>query len=201
MATILKIGPMDHGRPMSLEDFHASDSEEGYQFELIDGVLYVSPEPNAPEGVVDHWIFTKLDRYSSEHPDIVNFVYNKTRVFVPGRRGITNPEPDLAAYHDFPLHLPFRDIRWQDVSPFLVVEILSLDDPDKDLIRNVELYLQVPSIKEYWIIDTREDPDRPTLLVYQRRGTKWRRPIMIAFGETYTTKLLPGFTLTLDPRT
>jgi Uma2 family endonuclease len=161
----------------------------------------VSPEPNAPQGVVDRWIFTKLDRYSSQHPDIVNFVYYKTRVFVPGRRGITNPEPDLAAYHDFPLHLPFRDIRWQNVSPFLVVEVLSLDDPDKDLIRNVELYLQVPSIQEYWIIDTREDADRPSILVYQRHGKRWRRPISIAYGETYATKLLPGFTLTLDPRT
>jgi hypothetical protein len=32
MATVLKIGPVDHGRPMTLEEFHASDYEEGYQY-------------------------------------------------------------------------------------------------------------------------------------------------------------------------
>jgi Uma2 family endonuclease len=85
------------------------------------------------------------------------------------------------------------------VSPILVVEVLSSDDPDKDLVRNVDLYHQVPTIKEYWVIDGRDDPNRPTLLVYRRHGRKWRT-YELAFGETYTTKLLPGFTLLLDPR-
>ena len=46
----------------------------------------------------------------------------------PGAKGVTNPQPDLAAYRDFPLHLPFDQVRWQDVSPVLVVEVLSLRD-------------------------------------------------------------------------
>jgi Uma2 family endonuclease len=200
MATVLKIGPVDHGRPMTLEEFHASDYEEGYQYELIDGRLYVSPEANAPQGLVEKWILGKLDRYSEQRPHVINFVFNKARIFVPGRPGITNPEPDLAAYHDFPLHLPWRDIRWQDVNPLLVVEVLSLDDPYKDLVRNLELYLQVPSIKEYWILDTRDDPDQPIMVVHRRHGKKWRRPIEVAYGETYTTKVLPGFELIMDPR-
>jgi Uma2 family endonuclease len=199
MATILKIGPADHGRPMALEEFMAGDYEEGYQYELIDGKLYVSPQPNAPQGLVDRWIGLKLQYYSEERPDVINFVYGRTRVFVPGRPGITNPEPDVAAYHDFPLHLPFRDVRWQDVSPVLVVEVLSLDDPDKDLVRNVELYFQVPSIREYWLLDTREDPERPTMQVRRRHGRRW---LLRSFGpgDTYVTRLLPGFELILDPR-
>jgi Uma2 family endonuclease len=199
MATVLKIGPADHGRPMDLEEFLASDSEEGYHYELIDGELYVSPRANLPQGVVEKWTYTKLDRYAQEHPEIINFVMFSARVFVPGRRGVTNPEPDVAAYRNFPLDRDLRTLRWQDLSPVLVVEVLSVDDPDKDLVRNVDLYFQVPTIKEYWVIDTREDPNRPSMRVHRRHGRKWRI-IHVAPGEIYTTKLLPGFQLTLDPR-
>jgi Uma2 family endonuclease len=200
MATVLKIGPADHGRPMALDEFMAGDYEEGYQYELIDGKLYVSPQPNLPQGLVEKWIYTKLDDYSRQQLGVINFVHYKARVFVPDRPGVTNPEPDVTAYADFPLEQPWQEIRWQDVRPLLVVEVLSLDDPDKDLVRNVELYLQVPTIKEYWVIDTRESVSQPILYVYRRRGRRWQRVIEVHCGETYTTKLLPGFQLLLDPR-
>jgi hypothetical protein len=32
--------------------------------------------------------------------------------------------------------------------------------------------LQVPSIREYWIIDGRDDPGRPVMLVHRRRGRR-----------------------------
>lgn len=199
MATIVRLGPADHGRPMSIDEFEAGDYEEGYQYELIDGELYVTPLPNAPQGINEHWLFTKLFLYALEHPEVINFVYGKCRVFVPGRRKTTCPEPDVSAYCDFPVQLPPAQVRWQDVSPILVVEVLSADDPDKDLVRNVSLYLQVASIKEYWILDTLADPDHPTLRVYRRHGKKWRI-IDVAPGETYSTRLLPGFQLLLDPK-
>src|SRR5437667_9472182 len=100
MATGLKIGAADHGRPMTLDEFRTGDYEEGYQYELIDGKLYVSPQPNPPQGLVEKWIYHKLDDYSRQQPGVVNFVYNKTSVFVPDRPGITNPEPDVSAYAD-----------------------------------------------------------------------------------------------------
>ncbi len=199
MSTVVKIGPEDHGRPMSFEEYLAGDYQQGYHYELIDGRLYVSPEASFPENWVDRWLFRKVDDFSRENPKIINFVTYRARVFVPRRPGITAPEPDLAAYHDFPLHLPIRKVRWQDVSPVLVGEIMAHGDPTKDLIRNVELYLLVPSIKEYWLLDTRDDPEQPTLRVYQRQGKKWRIQ-EFAFGKTYTTSLLPGFQLLIDPR-
>jgi Uma2 family endonuclease len=198
MATIVKLGPADHGRPFTLEEFSTAAWREGYQYELIDGKLYVSPVPNLPENRVEEWIGVKLVLYAEQHPEVINYVSARARIFVPGRRGVTNPEPDRAAYRDFPLHLPFRKIRWQDVSPVLAVEVLSIDDPDKDLVRNAQLYLQVPSIKEYWLFDTREDPDRPTMRVHRRHGARWRI-IDLAPGDTYTTRLLPGFVLIIDP--
>lgn len=201
MSTVLKkFGPADHGRPMALDEFMAADYVEGYQYELIDGKLYVSPQPNLPENVVEEWLSFKLNVYAKRHPDVINYVSNKARVFVPGREDVTNPEPDVAAYRRFPLHRPLDELRWQDVSPVLVVEILSAEDPDKDLVRNVELYLQVPSIKEYWLVDTlREGASRPFLTVYRRSRGRWTL-IEVGLGKSYTTKLLPGFKLVLNPR-
>lgn len=200
MATALKrLGPADHGLPMTLEEFMDGDYVQGYKYELIDGKLYVSPEANLPEFRVENWLYFKLGLYAQEHLNVINYVANKARVFVPSRRRVTNPEPDVAAYRDFPLELPWDSVRWQDVSPILVVEVMSPDAPHKDLVRNVELYLQVPSIKEYWLFDTRQDPQRLRLQVRRRYRGSWR---LMEFGpgDCYTTKLLPDFTLTLDPR-
>lgn len=199
MSTALKLGPGDHGRPMTLDAFSAADGIEGYRYELIDGRLYVAPAPNVPENVVEEWIGRKLLLYSLDHPKVINYVSAKARVFVPRRKGTTNPEPDRAAYRDFPLDRSLRNIRWQKVSPVLVVEVLSAEDPEKDLVRNVELYLQVPSIAEYWVLDAREDPDRPSMRVHRRRGDQWEI-VDLVYGEVYTTPLLPGFKLKLDPR-
>jgi Uma2 family endonuclease len=199
MATILKKGPADMGRPMTLDEFLSGDFEEGYHYELIDGRLYVSPLPNLPEDRVEKWLYFKLELYSRERPEIINYVTDKARVFVPGRRRVTAPEPDLAAYKHFPLELPFRQVRWQDVSPVLVGEVLSAEDPTKDLVRNVEIYLQVPTIKEYWILDGREDPEQPLFRVYRRHGKRWRA-FDLGYGALYTTRLLPGLELYIDPR-
>jgi Uma2 family endonuclease len=200
MKTAVRVGPADHGQPFTSEDFLACRFERGYKYELIGGRLYVTYEPDLPENVIEDWVLFKLKLYTRERPDVINYVTNKARVFVPGRSEETIPEPDLAAYRDFPWQLPYRDLDWRDVSPLLVGEVVSRNDPAKDLMRNVALYRQVPSIREYWVFDTREDPDRPTMWVYRRRGRRWQPAIEIGYGETYTTRLLPGFELVLDPR-
>src|SRR5262249_31698504 len=155
---------------------------------------------NVPENCVETWLLGKVIAYSQSHLDVINYVTNKARVFVLGRKRTTCPEPDLSAYQGFPRDLDFRAIRWEELGPLHVAEILSSDDPAKDLVRNVKLYLQVLSIKEYWILDTRENPTRPTMRVYRLHGKNWRTPIDLEYGDTYATKLLPGFELILDSR-
>ncbi len=199
MATVAKIGPADHDRPMTLEEFLAGDYEEGYRYELIDGRLYVSPTPNQPEDWVRAWLLFKLMYFAKRHPKVLKHVSPAPRVIVPGRRGGTNPEPDMGAYRRWPNRSP-DDIPWQDVSPVLVVEVLSADDPNKDLVRNVALYQQVPSIKEYWVLDARQSAVEPAMTVYRRRGQGWHI-IEVGPGERYSTRLLPGFKLRLNTRT
>jgi Uma2 family endonuclease len=199
MRVIHKLGPSDHGRTLELDEFMAADYQGGYQYELIDGKLYVSPSPNPPQNTIEAWLTFKVALYAHEHPDILNHVASKARVVVPGRPGATIPEPDMTAYVDYPWGTPLKEIHWEDLRPILVGEVLSPGDPDKDLVRNRELYLQVPSIKEYWIVDTRESADQPLLIALRRHGGKWRE-VQVPYPDTYTTKLLPRFKLKVDPR-
>ena len=199
-ATRLRLTPKDHGREIDPEEFEHSDGEEGYSYEIIDGRVYVSPQANLPQHDLEAWLYGKLFLYSQDHSEVIDFVAGKSRVFIPARKKATCPEPDIAVYEDYPHHLPRRQRRWQDISPILVVEVISEEDPDKDLVRNVALYRDVPSIKEYWVLDPRPDPDRPSLLVYRRRGKGWQKPIPVPFGEVYETpRVLPGFRLVIDP--
>ncbi|HEY1379730.1 MAG TPA: Uma2 family endonuclease [Gemmataceae bacterium] len=200
MATVNMLGLVDHGRRVSDEEFEDADFEPGYLYELIDGRLSVLPTPNPSENDLEEWLGYKLRVYSHQAPEVINKVSGKARVFVPGRPGTTCPVPDLTAYRDYPFHLPARARTWRNVSPILVAEILVDSHPHKDLVRNVGLYLQVQTVREYWIIDGRDDPDQPILIVRRRRGRAWLRPREYAYGETYTTPLLPGFSLLIDPR-
>ena len=199
MKTMVKLGPSDHGRAMSYDEYLSGDYRGGYHYELIDGKLYVTPLPNLPENRVELWLLYKLLRYADDHPDIINYVTPKSRVFVHARPKVTTPEPDLAAYHNFPTELPLDQVRWQEVSPVLVAEVLTSDDPEKDMVRNVELFWQVPTIKEYWIFDIRDDPNHPLMQVYRRGRKKWQITDLDV-GDTFITKLLPEFKLVLDPR-
>jgi Uma2 family endonuclease len=199
MTTILKLGPADHGRPITSEEVRSVHWQAGYRYEIIDGRIYLTPVPDLPHDRILRWIYRRLDRYAERHSSIINYVTSGGKVIVEDRPECTEPQPDLVAFHDFPLDAPMEEVRWEDLTPVLVIEIISEDDPKKDLLRNVELYEEIPSIREYWIIDPRDDPDQPSLIVYRRRGQRWQKPIRIAFGETYTTRWLPGFSLGIAP--
>ena len=199
MPTVTRLGLRNHGHPVSLDEFEAAEFEEGFKYELIDGRLHVSPNPNLAEDRIASWLHERLIEYKIGHPRIVKYLSTKGRVFVPGRTATTCPEPDLSLYRVFPTDLPLGEVKWQEVSPALVVEVLLDADPHKDLVRNVELYLRVPSIREYWLFDARYAPDEPTLIAHRRRGAKWVVREYAA-GDEYATKLLPGFSLVIDPR-
>jgi Uma2 family endonuclease len=199
MTTKLKLGPKDHGRKLTFEEYLGGDYEEGYHYEILDGRLAVSPKANFPTNWVERWLFRTLDDYSRQHAAVINFVTFGARIFVPGALAVTAPEPDLAAYQNAPIDGPPDDLRWQDMSPLLVGEVLSEEDPDKDLVRNVNLYRQIDSLREYWILDPRDSAEYPSLKVHRRLRRNWRI-IDVAGGETDTTLLLPDFELVMDTR-
>ena len=194
----LHLTPKDQGRPLTLSEFGSATAQLGSRYELVDGKLDVWPFPELAHECVRDWLRDNLSEYEDQRPYRINQILTVAGIFILDRPSPSILRPDLVAYHDFPHHLPIGDLDYQDVSPALVAEVLWEHVADKDLVRNVAVYLQVPSIREYWILDPRSDTRRPSMIVYCRRGHRWQKPIHITAGGTYTTPLLPGFTLVLD---
>jgi len=199
MATRLKIGPADHGRELSEDEAELAEYEEGYCYEHIDGRIEVAPAGGLSEGFIESWVFERLQAYGRTRPDVFRYMHSKARIFVPGRKRPTRPEPDVTLFSNHPADFEHAERHWENLIPILTVEILVHGDPEKDLVRNVELYWQVPSILEYWIVDGRGHPDEPTLIT-RRRGTKRWIVAEVPFGEIYTSPVLPGFELIVDPK-
>ncbi len=190
------IGPEDSGRLMTLEDFERARGQPGHVYELIDGVLIVSPIPMPPH---EHWvrfIRGELEAYASRHPKSVKCVVDDSEVIVTGRPGPTRPQPDIAAFRDYPDPFP---ARWDDVCPIVVAEVISPRREKKDTVRNRHLYWMAGGIAEYWIIDPRQDERRPTLIALVRRpgATGWDETV-VPFGKSYRSTVLTGFTLNLS---
>ncbi|HVK08020.1 MAG TPA: Uma2 family endonuclease [Gemmataceae bacterium] len=195
----LKLGPLDHGRRLNRSAFEEAEYDPGFRYEIIDGRLYVSPMPNFPEHWLELWLCRAVERYADRRPDVISLVANKGRVFLPEAVRLTVPEPDLAAYASLPEDAEFDEVSWEDLSPVLVAEVLVGGSIEKDLGRNPQLYLAVPSIKEYWVLDGSDVTRQPTLIQHRRRGKKWV-VTPYPYQSTFTTSLLPGFELVIDPR-
>src|SRR5262245_42768622 len=145
MARPKRLSASDHGRAMTWEDFLRALGRDGYQFEYIDGKVYVWTTPEVPYHCVVMWLLNTLLDYSKMRPDGSNVAGTCGCVFVPDPPTTSITLPDVVAYSDYPHHLPLGEVRYQDLKPTLVAEIVTPDDPDKDLVRNVELYESVPS--------------------------------------------------------
>jgi Uma2 family endonuclease len=107
MTTVLKLGPADHGRALTAEEFFTADYTSGHKYELIHGRLCVMPLPNPAENHVEDWILDKLKAYARARPKVINFVTNKARVYVADHEDVSFPEPDVAAYRNYPLDRRF----------------------------------------------------------------------------------------------
>lgn len=195
----LKFGPADHGRPVSAGEWEDAEYAEGFNYEIIEGKIAVAPAASFHEHRLEQWLQGKLKAFAATHSEVIGWVASKARVFVPDRPELTAPEPDLAIYREKLGEVEDEEMNWSDFRPILVVEVLVDSDPEKDLVRNVDLYLQVPSISEYWVLDGRESTTAPLLIARRRWGTRWLLT-EVPYGETYTTRTLPGFELLIDPR-
>lgn len=175
---------------ISLEDFQIAREVPGYVYEIIDGVVNVSPRAKPLHDGWVFWGFELLYTYSKSHPRIINYISQGSEVVIPGRRGPTRTAPDVAAYRNYPSSRP-KD--WKRVSPLIVLEVVSPRHAMKDIVRNRNLYWLVTSIAEYWIIDPREDHDEPVFyaLVRRPRAKTWTEHV-IHWGGMYESRALPG---------
>jgi Uma2 family endonuclease len=175
------------GTLMTPEEFDAvEDAEEGYRYELIHGVLVVSPPPlpaeSDPNEELGHWLRT----FWEQHPEAMDGTVHQHHIrTATGWRVI-----DRAIW----IGLGRQPDRRQD-TPTIAVEFVSGSRRDRlrDYVEKRQEYIAA-GVAEYWIFDR----FRRTLTVV-RPGPNGPIDQVISETSTFTTPLLPGFELSLAP--
>jgi Uma2 family endonuclease len=181
-AATLRIGPADHGRAMTLEEFRDVDEEPGYRYELARGVLEATEVPNDPHGQVEWNILRAFARYAEEHPGVIQRSggSGSFRLWLPGM--ISGRNPDVAVV----LKGAPWDVRGRRV-PALAVEIVSAGGEARDYVTKREEYLAY-GLFEYWIVD----PQAKKVTVLARDGGVWRERVFQG-DQAVESVLLPDF--------
>jgi Uma2 family endonuclease len=178
------IGPQDHGRRMSLDEFDTAEGIEGYLYELSRGVIIVTDVPHPHHYRQLKAIRLQLAVYQVAHQDRVDGIASGSdcKILLSGYE--SERHPDLAVYSQPPGNA--RDV-WATYIPDLAIEIVSPGSEHRAYEEKREEYLQF-GIKEYWIVDEPKDQ----MLVLTRFRGAWRDRI-IKPTELYEPSILPGF--------
>ena len=94
MATVrTAIGPADQGVEMTLDEFLDADMEEGYRYELADGVVVVIDIPKTPHARVVSWLYGVARDFQREYPGVIDFfgAGSDIRIWKPGGRSARIP--------------------------------------------------------------------------------------------------------------
>ncbi len=171
------------GTLMTPEEFDEHEEwEEGYTYELINGVLVVSPAPlpaeTGPSDLLAHWLLT----YQENDPQ--GSALDDTFPEFTLRIGRQRRRADRVIWAGLGrLPEPVKDF------PTIVVEFVSYGKRNRhrDYVEKREEYLANGAV-EYWLFDR-----------FQQKLTVFRgdEEIVIPHDGTYRTPLLPGFELSV----
>jgi Uma2 family endonuclease len=179
------VGPDTAGARMSLRDFDTAQFVEGWRYELIQGVLVVSPIPSERERDPNGELCYLLRKYRDEHPQgacLSGTLYEETVRTRTSRR-----RADRVIWAGLG-RLPRRG-----ETPTIIAEFVSSGKRDRrrDYQEKRDEYLAI-KVSEYWVIDRFER----IMTVFRKVGNKVRKQV-VREDQVYTTDLLPGFELPL----
>jgi Uma2 family endonuclease len=153
--------------------------------EFSDGFVEVLPMPTDKHQSILECLFLLFHAFVSPRGGKVHVATLRLRLR-PGKFR----EPDLLLLCD--AKDPRRENRfWTGAD--LVLEVVSEDNPERDLIQKRLEYAQA-KIPEYWIIN----PLTETILVFRLKGTRYHKGAQFARGAKAASPLLPGFSVSVD---
>ena len=187
--TATLVGPQDHGRKMSLEEFDRAEVRSGYHYELSRGVITVSDVPGKKHLKQVHAINKQLYLYQAAHPEIIRVIGGGGDMKILAEGFESERHPDIFVYKT---EAPDSEDIWSVWVPEIVIEVVSPSSEKRDYEEKPPEYLAF-GVSEYWIFD--EPKQQVTVL--QRFGGRWK-PRVLNPTQTITTHLLPGFELNIQ---
>ncbi len=183
-------GPRDAGMVLTPDEFEAAEFERGPRYELIHGVLVVTPSPLEEERdsneELGHWLRNYQETEDGEALDLT-LPEHSLRTSAGIRRCDRAIWAGLGKCPKTRGRFARRDV------PAIVVEFPS--SRPADMRRDYEekkIEYRDLGVEEYWIIDR----FRRTMTVCSWRGKRWIKRVL-AEDVVYESKLLPGFQLEL----
>jgi len=181
------LGPESAGMLLTPEEFdEVTEYDDKFRYELIRGVLVVTPIPAEAEAAPNDELGAMLRQYQHEHPQ--GGVIDET---LP-ERYIRTSSGRRRADRVIWIGLGRRPDPTVDV-PAIAIEYVSASRRDRwrDYVEKRREY-QEAGVVEHWIIDR----FRRNMTIFRdaRDGTS---EVVVSEQETYQTPLLPGFELPL----
>ncbi|HTI51469.1 MAG TPA: Uma2 family endonuclease, partial [Planctomycetaceae bacterium] len=176
------------GVPMTPEEFDAiTECDENYHYELIHGVLIVSPIAGEVERSPNELLGYRLNQYRFEHPRGSALVETLFEQRIP--TGDNRRRADRAIW----TVVAGRPQDPRADLPAIVVEFLSAGKAAwrRDYIEKRDEYLAA-GIMEYWIFDR----FARTMTIYSTKDKQLVEQI-VRESDLYQTEILPGFDLAL----
>jgi hypothetical protein len=182
------IGPQDHGRRMTLDEFDLADGQPGYVYELSRGVVTVVDIPNPRHFAQFNAVRHQLAMYEAQHSGVIHGIAGGAECKILVDELQSERHPVMAIYTT---PMPDGEEVWANWVPALVVEIVSAGSEQRDYHEKPEEYLRF-GVREYWIIDE----SKQQMLAMKRSRGRWVQKV-VAPGESYRTSVLPDFPLDL----
>jgi Uma2 family endonuclease len=183
----IKLTRSSNGMLMTPEEFDAViDYDDRFVYELIHGVLIVSPAPGVTERDPNEELGFLLRDYQHNHP--LGEILDKTLY------GQYVPLPDGRRRADRAIWAGLGRVpNTQTDIPTIVVEFVS--KRTRDRVRDYEekrREYQTIGVREYWVIDR----FARTMNIFKNEAGA-SSEVVVKAEETYQTPLLPGFVLPL----
>ncbi|MFQ5615441.1 MAG: Uma2 family endonuclease [Anaerolineales bacterium] len=156
---------------------------DGWKYEIIDGVLFMSPAPAIAHQDSSGELFARMRIYASNH-SLGKVLEAPTDVYIPGQP--VPVQPDILFVRKERLGI-IGELA-VDGAPDLVVEILSPSNESYDRITKRKLY-QRAGVPEYWLVNYWEK--RVTIFVLT--GGKLALAGKFEVGDTVRSEQLSGF--------
>ena len=180
----IKVGPQDHGRVMSLDDFDHAEGQEGYLYELGRGRVVVMDVPKLSHGLQVQAARHQLEAYSIAHPGRIYYLAPGSDCKLLVEKLQSERHPDLTIYKQPP---DDEEDPWSTWIPELVIKVVSPHSSEtRDYEEKREEYLLF-GVRECWILDAAKE----TMTVLQRVSGRWK-PREVRPPEIYRPRLLPG---------
>lgn len=179
-------GAVYHGMPVTRERY-LDLPDDGYKYDMIDGVLFVAPSPEPEHGIQHVQFATRLQGHLDQHGG--GYAMIEIDVLLPDGGDVLRPDLSFVRKEN-------RGILLKHIhgAPDLVCEVLSDSTARRDLADKAERYLS-NGVREYWIVD----PRNSTLQLWiQRVDANGARSWEKRDSGNLKSELLPGFVLNAE---